>query len=86
MTKLGRPATPVSEQAKIAWQRYRPLPGTGGRARLAKALGIRQPNLNTWRAVPERHLNTVASFLGVEPKILRPDLFDPFEALNPKGN
>lgn len=79
MTKLGRPAAP--ELAQIAWQRYRPVPGTKGRAKLAKALGIQQANINMWRAVPEKHLNAVASFLDVEPKILRPDLFDPFESL-----
>lgn len=83
MKKLGRP--PVSAAARQAWVRHRPRAGSGQLAALAKVLGIKQANFNSsWSFVPEKHLEATATFLGLDPSDLRPDLCpptDPWETL-----
>lgn len=77
--KGGRPKSAPS--AIAAWNRFRPSPGTGELAKLAKTLGVPQSSLNIWPRVPENRLDAVAAALGVPPSELRPDLFPPWAGL-----
>jgi len=78
--KGGKPKAAAS--AVAAWKKHRPLAVRP----LAFHLGISQPAVSKWPQVPAERLEAVAHFLRVPPESLRPDLFDPFASLNPKGN
>ena len=54
----------------------------GGKAALARALGVTPPAVTLWRRIPRRHLATVAALTGIPLEKLAPDLFgDKFKSL-----
>lgn len=73
--KGGRPQ--IDRRARTAWQKHsRRL--RRRKAELARQLGITVAAVCNWSAVPERHLDQVAAYIGVAPAVLRPDLDDPW--------
>ena len=45
---------------------------------VAEQMNMSQPGVSKWVQVPEDRMHATASFLGVEPRELRPDLFPPW--------
>lgn len=61
----------------------RAIEAAGGIAALARKLGIRQPSVSEWTRVPAQRVAAVAHATGLDPAILRPDLFDQAASLRP---
>lgn len=45
----------------------------GGAAKLAAGLGISQPAISQWSAIPVKHVLAVEALTGVSREVLRPD-------------
>ena len=75
---------PVDKSAIRAWKNQKDFASRGTLTQLANALGIAPAAVSKWPYVPRDRLAATAAFFGVEPKDLRPDLFDPWSKL--KGN
>jgi hypothetical protein len=55
----------------------------GGRGRLtglAAECGITHSAVYQWKKIPAEHVRKVSSYTGIEPAVLRPDLFEGMEA------
>jgi TorA maturation chaperone TorD len=53
----------------------RAIDAAGGVAQLARKIGIAQPSVSNWNAVPAQRVIAVESATGVSRKVLRPDLY-----------
>jgi DNA-binding transcriptional regulator YdaS (Cro superfamily) len=58
----------------------RALEAAGGKAALAKAIGLTHQALSTWRRVPPLRVLAVEKVTGISREVLRPDIYPPAPA------
>src|SRR5688572_1493515 len=51
------------------------IEAAGGVSELARKIGIVQPSVSNWARIPAERVGTVAEITGLQPALLRPDLF-----------
>lgn len=51
----------------------------GKQQELASHLGLWASTVSQWENVPAEHVRKVADFTGIDPAVLRPDLFEGME-------
>ena len=61
------------------------IQAAGGIGALARALGISQPAVSTWRKIPAERVLSVEALTGVARSMLRPDLY-PMDEIAPAGD
>ena len=52
------------------------IAAAGGVGCLARALGLSQPTVTTWKRVPPHHVINIEALTGLSRRVLRPDLYD----------
>jgi len=82
-TKRGPKPRPRAIQA---WQTQRDFLSPGTLRDLAAALRVTGPAVSKWPYVPRRRVRDVATFLGLQPHDLRPDLYQPDPWTTLKGH
>ena len=55
------------------------LAKAGGPTALAKILGVVPSAVTQWRQVPAKHVGRIEATIGVDRRVMRPDLFPPGE-------
>lgn len=70
------PMTP-EQQAQANTAMHMALSRVGGQSALGRLLGIKQPSIAVWRAVPVRWVLEVERLTGIRRTKLRPDIYPP---------